>query len=631
MKQLFLILFLCVLAVDVMAVPVTNTVTSSPFNAVADAITIYGNTTSNSVIIVTTNVVSSLYLGAAVEAFGCGPVTVAPDCQDAIGIITNIINGTNLYINVVAQRTLTNTFIACGHDNEASFNAAYAATIVNGGPDNQLNIPAGKYLVLCTNFANGYHQAIGLGGGGIHIVGAGMTNTVLIGQGAWRFKGGTAVSRGYLFVITTPATNDFPISFENLTLDGGVPQGNTSDQGFPANIITGSGWDVTHGAIVVLGTGSGVGNTITKQTWTNVLFTHWRGEMVKSTDGSTNGNLTVSGCVFADGNASAINYYTSLAVTNCIFTNLFFVMEYYQATSTNTSYFRNSIITNTTHGGLVLNGATGINPPFIIQSNLFYTAPNNGAILTEPSCNLSAIGNTFYNSQGSVMFYLGATGGQGTFCNSNILIYGNCATNSSPCTFVLVWGADEERTRTLTIVSNTVLNCGFAYQASGDASNTVFRYNNLGTSKFWSGVAFNGDHRGNYLSVETNNIYQDPGLDEDHGIYFNSPTLTNIVSYGINTGTGITGGPLHTTTSIPNNTIIQLEDSFPSQIPAGAYIKFDNSLGANHFIVYPSSSPIASVPVVAGQVINFYWNGAAWNTNGFVPVLIATMPFMFRN
>ena len=61
------------------------------------------------------------------------------------------------------------------------------------------------------------------------------------------------VWRGFLFDFRAPITNDFPVSFENLTMDGGVQQGNTSIHGIIANTVDGLGWDQTHDAIVIRG------------------------------------------------------------------------------------------------------------------------------------------------------------------------------------------------------------------------------------------------------------------------------------------------------------------------------------------------------------------------------------------
>jgi hypothetical protein len=199
------------------------------------------------------------------------------------------------------------------------------------------------------------------------------------------------------FAIVPPVTNDYPVSLENLTLDGGAQQGNTSIHGTIANTTDGSGWDQTHDAVVIRG---GSGNVFTHQTWTNVVFTHWRGEIVKSNDGSTNGNLSVYNCVFSDGNATAINIYPSLNISNCVFANLFQIGEYYQKYSTNISYFQNNFVTNITGNGFAINGGKGNNPPFVIQGNTF-CFPGNGynGIETTPADNVSIISNKFVFQQ----------------------------------------------------------------------------------------------------------------------------------------------------------------------------------------------------------------------------------------
>ena len=162
-------------------------------------------------------------------------------------------------------------------------------------------------------------------------------------------------------------------------------QGNTSIHGEYVNPVDGFGWDTTSDAIVV----SGSGDNFTHVTLTNILFTHWRGEIIKSLDGSTNGNANIFNCDFMDGNATAINYYPALDVSNCLFNNLFQIGEYYQEYYRSPTYFQNNLFTNITGNGLAINGGIGTNPPLYIQNNVFYF-PGNGrnGIETTPGDNV---------------------------------------------------------------------------------------------------------------------------------------------------------------------------------------------------------------------------------------------------
>jgi hypothetical protein len=269
------------------------------------------------VVVTTTNQLSGADIGKAIEVFGAGVATTPPYCQDMVATIANVVNGTNIYVSQIAQATLTNTFATYGTDNSPHFQAAINAC--GSDTNDTISIPAGQYLLLADQASsNGTFGNAGMVvvNGGIHLVGAGTNTTTLLGQGAWTLLNGK-VSRGIVLVLHPPMINA-NFSIGNLTLDGGVQQGYISDHGYPPNTVTGTGWDGTHHAIQIGGSGS----VVPHMQFTNIVFQHFRGEIAESVDGSTNGNLSILNCVFTDGNATAINIYPSLNISNCVFNGL---------------------------------------------------------------------------------------------------------------------------------------------------------------------------------------------------------------------------------------------------------------------------------------------------------------------
>jgi hypothetical protein len=284
-----------------------------------------------------------------------------------------------------------------------------------------------------------------------------------------------------------------------------------------------------------------------------------------------------------------------------VFSNLFQVAEYYQYWSTNTSILQNSLITNITGNGFALNGGSGVNPPFIIQSNIFYfTAAGANGIETTPADNVYILNNQFYCGSSDTAIAIGVTGYQGTCNNSNIVISGNYVTGEN--IFVQVGADPPNDAANVTICSNTVAGGAWAVYTYGLATNVNVYANSLGSIQFHSGIRWDGSSIGQFALVNSNNVYSDWGLGGAAG-------TTTVVSYGT--------GPRHTTKQTASGAAFVLDDSTPAQIPSGAYQLFDNSqnqFGAG-YQVFLGQARTASVPVANGQIALFYWNNGAWSTN----------------
>ena len=569
-----------------MSLNVTN------YGARGDAVQLWVNTTINSVVLTTTNRLSSADIGKTIEVFGAGAVTTSPKCQDMVATITNVVNGTNIYVSQKTQATLMNAFATYGHDNHTNFqNCITAAT----GTNTTINIPAGKYLLLCppqlVTPLYPANAAIVLRGGGLRFVGAGTNSTTLLSQGAWQNQSG-ACTRGVLFAVGVPITNDYPVSFQNMTLDGGVQQGNTSNQNYPASTVDGQGWDGTHHAIAHIG---GAGANFTSETWSNLLFTHWRGEMVISTDNSTNGNLSILNCAFVDGNATALNVYQSQNISNCLFETLFQTFEFYQAFYTNTSFFQNNFITNLTGNGCAFNGGitNRVIPKYYVTGNTWYLPAANG-VETTPGQNIHITGNNFFGGVSAIA--LGVAGYQGTAVNSNIVVAYNTFSN---CFYgIQVEGVGNNEVANVLVSSNLFYGsgggCGFA-TGYGWSTNVSVKANTIsGSVQF----ALNGSPLlGQWFLDDLSNQF--PPYQQ-----WDNTGQSNTITYA-------TGMRQQISANVTNS-VWFIDDMHPQQVPPGAVLQI-TSAGNYPAPLYSSTSMLRTPIVLAtGQTDTFVWTNGVW-------------------
>lgn len=613
-----------------------GTLSVADYGAVGDAVQLYVNCTSNSVLVTTTNAVAwPASTNDTIEVMQAGAQTYGQNSygtnaygnQDLVATITNVVNGTNIYLSQIAKKTLTNTFATYGTDNTPAFSNTIAAG--SGYTNVVVNIPNGTYLLMPTfHTTDGYfYSAIAIHRGGLHFVGQNQTNTILLSRGAWTIQNGGPDNgwtiRGFLFEIVAPITNDYPFSIENLTLDGGVQQGNTAIHGIYINPVDGQGWDTGHSAYLTCDGGNNTG-TATHQVLTNVTVQHWRGEMLKSIDGNRNGNLNIFNCLFTDGNATAINIYPSLNISNCVFANLFQVAEYYQAYSTNTSYFQNNLVTNITGNGFAIDGGKGNNPPFVIQNNTLYFSGNGyNGIETMPGDNVSIISNQFVypvNSHG-IAIDLGATGAQGTFESSNIVIAYN---NFVQASMVVELGGgsptdptDPNRVEDVQVYGNSltptpdgstflldygwVTNVNFSLNSVAVGTDPV---DGINRARFTSGAG-----RAQYVWVDTNNLYYSP-----IGAY---SVTTNYISYA--NGSRYEIPPY----GYIAGAAFALTDNDSNQIPPGAQILIWNNFGHDNqwynVPVYLNSACTSrQVIITNGMAATFSWSGSQWTQDGWI-------------
>jgi len=581
------------------------------FGAVGDAVQFFANTTSNSVLVTTTNRLPTSAIGETIEVFGAGTPTTSSNNQDLVTSIANVVNGTNIYVSQACQQTLTSTFATYGFNNQPSFQAAITA--VGADTNDTIYIPAGRYLLMPTSHSGVYSQsAIVLQRGGINFVGAGTNLTILLSRGAW--SGINSVNRGFLVEVYSPITNNYPVSFSYLTMDGGVQQGNTGYHGFPASLTTGAGWDITHDAFILGGNPS----INLFQTWfTNVLVQHWRGEEFKSIDNSTNGHIGIYNCTFSDGNATALNVYPAWDVRSNLFVNLFQVAEYYQQYYSYPSYFEYNVITNITGNGFAVNGGRGNNPPFYMESNVFYLSGGNG-IETEPADNLYVIGNVFTNVGNYVIsFDLSAAGAQGTFYNSNIVITANTTVN--PYLFMQLGGGsgptDLNSVMNASISNNVFISSnpnGFQLITSygGWTRNISFTGNDCSQLINYPVYVTTAASGNPYPFVSTNNLY-----------WFEIP-VNGALGFTVQI-TYKSGSRYELIYPYSTNMVISLDDTNAIEMPAGAQMLFTNSTSNGKVVpIFPSANTnIAPIMLPYRQTVIFFWQpwASAWSTNNKPP------------
>jgi len=567
------------------------------FGARGDAVWFHASTVSNSVIATTTNILSSDDVGKTIELFGAGPLGASTNHQDLLATITNIVNGTNLYLSVKAGASSNNCYGVYGTNNAAAFQAC-----IDAAPSNSvIYIPDGTYLligpkafdpqfVMSSVFET--YPSVAIQKGGLTIKGQSRTNTVLLGCGAWQLKG-SYVYRGYMFALRGPVTNNAPLVFDSLTMDGGVVTGGTGVTGWPASAATGDGWDVTHSAVIDVGPRTPLHSN---KTFRDCTITRWRGEQVKSVVALWDGYITITNCSFTEGNASGINFNFSHNIDNCYFENLAMTMEFYQGYASNSCFFQNCIVTNMRSGIMAINGALAgsPNPAYTIRGNTFYFQNGSKGIMTTPANNVTITRNSFVSSDGSgIAILLGTAGGhQGTLPNSNIVVSLNAFTNLFYA--VTVQGAYADAVYDVQVVSNTASGVNRFAGGFGWSTNVSFSYN---VGDFLTQPINSTELSGQWFKDDlANNIIPHRNLD--------TSGITNMITYA--------KGARHFIWVSVTNSVFKIDDSQPQKIPAtaGLNIEFTGKYPALlHLSTTRSGLPLV---LTTGEKVLCRWTNNAW-------------------
>lgn len=290
--------------------------------------------------------------------------------------------------------------------NSNTINSAIANIGIRGGgiivlPEGTFNI--GTDLKVKT-------RAITIGFDNITISGAGMDKTILKTNGTWD---SSLKKRGHGIVIDgtktgKPLTN---ITLKNFQLDG--QSGWSGKYKWPADPLTGDGWDITHKGIAMVNT------QVNNVTLENVYVHRYKGEILY-TGGMRVGNVTVRGCKLADTNGSCFNLYgANLLIENTEFAGptRFWVELTARANQggypTNKTLFRNNTFKNAVGsiGFAIGSCGDGTSHEVVVESNTFEDAPNGvflwggGAVgpFVIKNNTFKNVGGTFTESRGALM------------------------------------------------------------------------------------------------------------------------------------------------------------------------------------------------------------------------------------
>jgi len=537
---------------------------------------------------------SSSDKGKVVMLYGAGPVTIGSNHQDLVGTVISVIDGNHLKLSVSSGTTSGNLPGILGTDNAPIFQRCVDKA---RGTNTVIQIPSGHYLLIPKDLLNPMYQmkrdsethaAVVIKKGGIAFQGTNPKTTILTACGAWQLKG-QFVSRGMLFACLGPISHpELPLVFENLTFDGGLAVGRLNYRGFPARTTDGSGWDMTHGAVIDRGSEP----LHSFKAFRNCIFKHWRGEILKGVSGAQSGFIEVTNSDFHDGNASAFNFDVSHHIDHCTFSHLDMAMEFYEGRMDRPSVFENSSVSDV-RADLVIVGALTNRPSplYTIRSNNLQG--DQFGIFINPAKNVLIESNRF-EGQG---FCIGnGAGAQGTDHCHDIIIRGNTATNTD--VFFLVQCGYENRMENILITGNRVTGKGWLGGGWGYSTNVCFSNN----------IATNGANgfQGERLTGQW--FYDDPSNRYPPKPVYNYTNVTNIISYA--------NGRNQLATPTRTNSAFMLDDSQPAKIPPGASLQISyHPENTNHSSFYLSSDQ-SSQPVATFQnsdsVIRCKWKNGRW-------------------
>ena len=532
-------------------------------------------------------------LGKVMMIYGAGPATSATNNQDYLGRIVKILGDSKVELLPIPGRTATNLPAMLGTDNSYAFQRCVDRAF---GSNTVISVPQGNYLLIPPDLIKSEYRmnassetraAVMIQKGGITFRGENPKKTILTACGVWQLKG-DFVSRGQLFQCRGPVDHsELPLVFENLTFDGGVLKGRKKYRGFPARTSDGSGWDITHDAIM----DGGAQPLHALKVFRNCVFQHWRGEILKGVSGAMTGFIEVTDCDFHDGNASAFNFDVSHHVNHCTFSHLDMAMEFYEGRMDRPSCFENSSVSDV-RADLVIVGALSNNaaPLYTIRNNDLQVI-NGFGILLNPAKNILIESNHF-EGQG---FCIGnGAGYQGTDCCRDIVIRGNRATNGG--NFFLVQCGYENRMQNVLITGNTIsgrgnLGCGWGY-----STNVTFS-NNIATN---GGTSIDGCRlTGQWFRDDLSDLYRPHQVSNYSGI-------TNLISYAY--------GAHQAVLTTKTNSIFFIDDTQPAKIPSGVSMVITNQ--GNHPVplflsaTHPKKAP--DMILNPSNTITCIWTNGVW-------------------
>ncbi|HYX35180.1 MAG TPA: hypothetical protein VE954_18955 [Oligoflexus sp.] len=241
-------------------------------------------------------------------------------------------------------------------------------------------LPSGSFF-LATNPDRGWGSSVIIDVDNVTIWGAGMDSgiggTRLRTPGEWVLRDG-AVFRGngiqILGTASLPARKN--IVLRDFELDGG--SGFTGNYGWPADPVTGDGWDITHKGII-LAANDHVDDVTLERIWVH----SYKGEVIYN-GGAGMGKLTIRGIKSEDTNASTYNVTPAIGsiVEDSEFGKGRFWIEIGTLFAAKGTEFRNNRFHDAqADGAIALAQGDLSTQPYIFTSNRFENCPGSAFLI----------------------------------------------------------------------------------------------------------------------------------------------------------------------------------------------------------------------------------------------------------
>ncbi|KAF3884592.1 MULTISPECIES: right-handed parallel beta-helix repeat-containing protein [Nostocales] len=255
------------------------------------------------------------------------------------------------YVNVLEFGTLT-----IGLTNDSNTIATNTATIqsaidsvgkIGGG---NIYIPSGIYQIAPPSLTVKEPSSLIINYDNIVLFGDGIGKTILHSSGDYSVIDGNVV-RGHGIMIQGTLNPRQPrknVVIRNLELSGGT-NGFTGNNKWPADPLTGDGWDLSHKGIVL-----DFNTSLDNITIDSVYVHDFRGEVIYG-GGDGIQKVIISNSKLHGSNGALLSIEADLIVTNCEFSQTATAWVENAALSPNKShYFDNCIFQDSTYHGLVL-------------------------------------------------------------------------------------------------------------------------------------------------------------------------------------------------------------------------------------------------------------------------------------
>lgn len=426
-----------------------------------DTLFTHGTLQPGSNILGVTNSLTTNDIGKTIIVFGAADAG-AGHFQDLVTTIASV-SGTNATLTTGGTFGVTNVAITYGH------NDTYVIQGLLDSTNNYLYFPPGNYFLYPTNWKAPGPPVVGTAclivkNDNTYLKGAGRGRSMLVCNGAFTnitgdIYRGEGITIAYSSSAAAPRSNT---TIEDLDIYGGLP-GLTSSHGFPAD-FDGSGWDVTHKAILWGAGGYSRGLTIRR-----CDIHGWRGEMIFG-GGIQNSQALIENCHLYDANASLVNLSSQQYVINNELTDCFMVAEMGQFQYAGASIYSGNVISNFTQGIATSGGNTNLTHSVTIVGNSFMDSATGSGILCTDGKDLTIIGNFFKDVQNA--FTDGDAGSQGTETSTHDILFANntiVGVTRTPANAMSLAGA----TAHCRFSGNLVRNYAFGFSYFGAITNVT--------------------------------------------------------------------------------------------------------------------------------------------------------------